>query len=163
MDFYFIKIIAILFLIFGVFLLIGSYLGFSRDANLGHAIARFLVSIIAFILAFLISKLAVRIKGVEEPAYDKNNIYSKKFPGKWADVFILIDKAGGVKKPDFKNLSRKERSRVGMNWGAFFLGPFYYLAMGMWRPMIGYFILMVMFFDGYVFRGNRLCCARIFR
>ena len=33
-----------------------------------------------------------------------------------------------------------------MNWAAFFLGPFYYLALGMWRPMVSYFILMVLFF-----------------
>ena len=54
----------------------------------------------------------------------------------WKDVFRLIEKAGGAKLPKFRDLSIKERRAIQANWRAFFLGPLYFLAKGLWRPAL---------------------------
>jgi hypothetical protein len=54
----------------------------------------------------------------------------------WKAVFRLIEKAGGAKLPQFRDLSIKERRAIQANWRAFFLGPLYFLAKGLWRPAL---------------------------
>ena len=54
----------------------------------------------------------------------------------WKQRFFLIERAGGVKLPRFKSLAFKERMNIGFNVLAFFLGPFYYLAKGLWRQAL---------------------------
>ena len=84
----------------------------------------------------------------------------------WQARFALIEKAGGPKLPKLKALSPGERFRVVMSFWAFFFGPFFYLAKGMWRKAItlsvlGYGIVFVAIFvlvlSGYedeaLFRG----------
>ena len=58
------------------------------------------------------------------------------FSPTWRKRFELIDKAGGAKMPRFKELSFGERMTVNTNVLAFFFGPFYYLAKGMWKKAI---------------------------
>jgi hypothetical protein len=54
----------------------------------------------------------------------------------WKSVFRLIEKAGGAKMPQLRDLERAERRKVTSNWGAFFLGPIYLLAKGLWLPAV---------------------------
>jgi hypothetical protein len=54
----------------------------------------------------------------------------------WKDVFRLIEKAGGAKLPSFRDLPNKERRAIQSNWAAFFFGPFYFLAKGLWLPAL---------------------------
>ena len=61
----------------------------------------------------------------------------------WKDVFRLIEKAGGAKLPRFRDLANKERRAIQSNWRAFFLGPFYFLAKGLWRPALVVFATAV--------------------
>jgi hypothetical protein len=54
----------------------------------------------------------------------------------WKSVFRLIEKAGGAKLPQLRDLERAERRRIMANWRAFFLGPIYLLAKGLWLPAL---------------------------
>lgn len=54
----------------------------------------------------------------------------------WRNKFLLINKAGGPRLPDYKSLSFGERFSLGFNVLAFLFGPFYYLAKGMWRKAL---------------------------
>lgn len=54
----------------------------------------------------------------------------------WRIRFDLIEKAGGPKRPLFKQLSFTERFRLGFNFWAVLFGPLYYLAKGMWRKAL---------------------------
>ena len=51
----------------------------------------------------------------------------------WKKRFHLIEKAGGVKLPRFKELSFRERMSVNFNVWAFLFGPIYLLIKGMWK------------------------------
>jgi len=61
----------------------------------------------------------------------------------WKAIFRQIERAGGESLPNFRDLSFSERWRIQTNWGAFFFGPFYYLAKGLWRQTITYMLLLV--------------------
>lgn len=61
----------------------------------------------------------------------------------WERKFRLIEKAGGPDLPHFRELPYSERLGLNFNMLAFFFGPFYYLAKGLWRQAILYFILAV--------------------
>ena len=61
----------------------------------------------------------------------------------WKRKFRLIDKAGGPDLPHFRDLPFGERFGLNFNILAFIFGPFYYLAKGLWRQAILYFILAV--------------------
>jgi hypothetical protein len=65
---------------------------------------------------------------------------------RWLEVFALIESAGGAKLPELKSLSRGDRYKIKMNWLAFFFGPGYFLAMGMWRQVVSYLVLMVLYY-----------------
>jgi hypothetical protein len=58
---------------------------------------------------------------------------------RWKTKFKLIREAGGPRLPRMKELSVGDRLRAGFNLLAFLLGPFYYLAKGMWRKAITLF------------------------
>jgi hypothetical protein len=49
----------------------------------------------------------------------------------WLRRFALIEKAGGVKLPKFRELSFSEAWKIEMNILAFLFGPFYFFAKGM--------------------------------
>jgi hypothetical protein len=66
---------------------------------------------------------------------------------RWLEVFALIERAGGAKLPEIKSLDRSDRFKIKMNWLAFIFGPIYFLAMGMWRQVTSYLILMVLYFN----------------
>ena len=55
----------------------------------------------------------------------------------WKMRFKAIQKAGGPKRQNLKDLTADEkRKAVGLNLLAFFFGPFYYLVKGMWKKGI---------------------------
>src|SRR5690606_29033991 len=54
----------------------------------------------------------------------------------WKRRFAIIEKAGGPKLPKYRALERKERHEIAFNVWAGFLGPFYYLAKGMWKKAL---------------------------
>ena len=62
---------------------------------------------------------------------------------KWKDRFRAIERAGGPDLPKFRSLSPAERRGVQFNWIAFFLGPFYFLAKGLWRQTVVYVLLAI--------------------
>lgn len=51
----------------------------------------------------------------------------------WKKRFHLIEKAGGVKLPRFKELRFRERLSVNFNVWALLFGPIYLLIKGMWK------------------------------
>lgn len=53
----------------------------------------------------------------------------------WRRRFALIEKAGGPKLPQYKQLSLRERLQL-VSYLGLLLGPFYYLAKGMWRKAL---------------------------
>ncbi len=61
----------------------------------------------------------------------------------WKRTFELIEKAGGVKLPNFKTLSFGERIKFINIW-AFLFGPFYYFAKGMWKKAISLWAVSVL-------------------
>ncbi len=62
-------------------------------------------------------------------------------PPEWKSVFDLIERAGGPKMPDAGKLSFNERIFVYFNVWGFLLGPIYYLARGMWKKAITFFVV----------------------
>ena len=77
---------------------------------------------------------------LSETASKDNAAYLSLSPG-WKNRFALLEKAGGVKLPKFKELSFGERSRVSFNIWAFLFSAIYYLIKGMWRKAISYTLL----------------------
>ncbi len=54
----------------------------------------------------------------------------------WKRKFRLIERAGGPTLPRFGDLAFGERVSLNFNFLAFFLGPFYYLAKGLWQQAL---------------------------
>ncbi|WP_417276524.1 DUF2628 domain-containing protein [Castellaniella sp.] len=54
----------------------------------------------------------------------------------WQKRFSLVEKAGGPKLKEARNLPFGERCSVSFSFLAFFFGPIYYLIKGMWRKAI---------------------------
>ncbi|MBL0089748.1 MAG: DUF2628 domain-containing protein [Ideonella sp.] len=54
-----------------------------------------------------------------------------------------MEKAGGPKMPNARNLPFGERSTLTFNGWGFFFGPFYYLAKGMWKKGLSLFGVVV--------------------
>lgn len=146
-GYFVLKIIAIILVINGAVFLLGTFIGYSRDSDISASGIRFAIAITSLVAGALISKFAISLRGEEQqPPYSEENEYEREFPKKWANIFFLIDKAGGASLPLLKEMPRQERSAVRMNWAAFILGPFYYFALGMWRPAVSYLLGMVAFF-----------------
>lgn len=61
----------------------------------------------------------------------------------WKRRFRLIERAGGPDLPHFRDLPFGDRFALNFNVLAFLLGPFYYLAKGLWRQAVLYFVLAV--------------------
>lgn len=61
----------------------------------------------------------------------------------WKRKFRLIEKAGGPDLSDARKLQSGERRAIGFNFLAFFFGPLYFLAKGLWRPALMYSILAI--------------------
>ena len=66
---------------------------------------------------------------------------NQEIPKNLEPVFILIDKAGGPKLPDIKDLTFAERLKVIFNIWAFLFGVLYYLYKKMWKRAIVYITL----------------------
>lgn len=63
---------------------------------------------------------------------------------KWKTRFRAIALAGGPKMQNLKSLPKSDRSNAfSFNVLAFFFGPLYYIAKGMWKRGIALFALMV--------------------
>ncbi|MCX7092024.1 MAG: GYF domain-containing protein [Methylobacter sp.] len=54
----------------------------------------------------------------------------------WKQKFELIEKAGGPKLKEARNLPFKERSKIMFNLLGSIFGPFYYLVKGMWKKAV---------------------------
>jgi hypothetical protein len=61
----------------------------------------------------------------------------------WKRRFRLIEKAGGPDLPRFRDLPFGERFGLNFNVLAFFFGPIYYLAKGLWRQAALYLVIAV--------------------
>ena len=66
-----------------------------------------------------------------------------EIPEAWKVKFSLLEKADGPKLSKARDLSFGERTKVVFNAWGFLLGPFYYLAKGMWKKAIVLFALCV--------------------
>ncbi|GJI95364.1 hypothetical protein RugamoR57_20820 [Duganella caerulea] len=62
-------------------------------------------------------------------------------PQIWRIRFDLIELAGGPNLPRKKKLTSSERMRTQFNVWAFLFGPLYYLAKGMWRKALAYWLI----------------------
>lgn len=54
----------------------------------------------------------------------------------WKKRFKLIERAGGVRMPNFKLLTFKERMQANFDILAFFFGPIYFLIKGLWQQAL---------------------------
>lgn len=70
-----------------------------------------------------------------------SDIASLQVPSAWKAKFHLIERAGGVKLPKFKELKVGERLKVNFNVLAFLFGPIYYAVKGMWKKGLALFAL----------------------
>jgi hypothetical protein len=72
----------------------------------------------------------------------------------WKDTFRLIERAGGPDLPHLKELKFGERFSINFKVLAFFLGPFYYLAKGLWKQAVLYLlfaIVLILLLDAFGF------------
>jgi hypothetical protein len=75
--------------------------------------------------------------GAAAPATPRNDRIARlDVSDHWKAVFRLVEKAGGAALPKARDLDRAERRQLMANWRAFFLGPIYLLAKGLWLPAI---------------------------
>ncbi|MGV8960861.1 MAG: DUF2628 domain-containing protein [Stenotrophomonas sp.] len=77
------------------------------------------------------------------PATGPDAIAALQISETWKNRFRLIEAAGGPTLPKFKQLPSGERMKIQFNILAFLLGPFYYLAKGLWRQAVLYLILAI--------------------
>ncbi len=82
-------------------------------------------------------------RGFAPPVVNDGHIDRLAVSEKWKKRFRAIEKAGGANLPKFKSLSVAERRSINFNWIAFVLGPFYFLAKGLWRQTIVYVVLAI--------------------
>jgi hypothetical protein len=69
----------------------------------------------------------------------RSNKETETISESWKERFDLLEKAGGVKMPNAKNLPFGERRKIVFNIWGFLFGPLYYLAKGMWKKAISLF------------------------
>ena len=77
------------------------------------------------------------------PPPRRDNISRLHISDKWKARFGAIERAGGPDLPKFRDLPMSDRRGIQFNWIAFFLGPFYYIAKGLWRQAIVYILLAI--------------------
>jgi hypothetical protein len=73
----------------------------------------------------------------------RDNISRLDISDKWKSRFRAIERAGGPDLPKFRDLPISDRRMVQFNWIAFFLGPFYYVAKGLWRQAAVYVLIAI--------------------
>lgn len=73
----------------------------------------------------------------------RDHISTLKVSDKWKTRFRTIERAGGPDLPKFRELSTSDRLSVQFNWIAFILGPFYFLAKGLWRQAVVYVLAAI--------------------
>jgi hypothetical protein len=61
----------------------------------------------------------------------------------WKKKFALIEKAGGVGFPKWRELTYGEKNVIRINLWALVFGPFYYIALGMWKKGAVIFFLCI--------------------
>jgi hypothetical protein len=77
------------------------------------------------------------------PRPQRDNISRLDISDKWKARFRAIEAAGGPDLPNFRDLPMSDRRIIQFNWIAFFFGPFYYLAKGLWRQAVVYVLLAI--------------------
>lgn len=85
-----------------------------------------------------IHQTAPACPGCGAPQAGSNN-ETETISDSWQEKFHLLEKAGGVKLPNFNKLAFGERSRMLFNIWGFLFGPLYYVKMGMWKKGISLF------------------------
>jgi hypothetical protein len=61
----------------------------------------------------------------------------------WKEIFRRFERAGGVDMKRARDLDSKERRSLTSNWLAFFFGPFYFLAKGLWRQALVWLLIWI--------------------
>jgi hypothetical protein len=61
----------------------------------------------------------------------------------WKEIFRLFERAGGVGMKRARELDNKGRRKLTSNWLAFFFGPFYFLAKGLWRQALVWLLIWI--------------------
>jgi len=61
----------------------------------------------------------------------------------WKDIFRSFERAGGVDMKRARELDYSERRSLTSNWAAFFFGPFYFLAKGLWRQALVWLLIWI--------------------
>jgi len=61
----------------------------------------------------------------------------------WKQRFRAIERAGGPDLRELRKLAASERRGLTFNFLAFFFGPFYFLAKGLWRQAIAYTLIVM--------------------
>lgn len=80
---------------------------------------------------------------LQAPPATRDAITALAVSDKWKRRFRLIEKAGGPTLPGFRALTTPERRAIQFNWIGFLLGPFYYLAKGLWRQAVVYVAMAI--------------------
>jgi hypothetical protein len=68
--------------------------------------------------------------------YDPQSKLPYGFPQKWRVRFDMIEKAGGAALSKLDQVTDRELARIRFNFWAFFFGPLFYLAKGMWQKAV---------------------------
>ncbi|CAN7620150.1 DUF2628 domain-containing protein [Acidovorax sp. LjRoot129] len=76
-------------------------------------------------------------------AAQATTVESAELSETWKKRFALIERAGGFKMPQLKELSFGERMTCTFNFVAALFGPFYYMAKGMWKRGLTYWGLAI--------------------
>lgn len=146
--YFLIKIIAIILVIIGLFFLFTAIIGYSKVGNIQASSMFLAISVASLVAGIWLSKYEASLKNEKNRGLTSVSAkYESEFPEKWSEIFSLIEKAGGVKMPLIKGLTKNEQFKIRINWLAFFFGPFYYLALGMWRQTITYLFVMIVMFE----------------
>lgn len=85
-----------------------------------------------------------RVPKAQAAAAASLNSESEVISDSWKEKFELLEKAGGVKMPNIKNLPFGERMKIVFNIWAFLFGPIYYLVKGIWKKAISLFGVSVL-------------------
>lgn len=92
--------------------------------------------------SYLTYKPAVRAT-MQPAAPQPDRIANLNVSDTWKQRFRTIEKAGGANLHKFRELSRSERRSIQFNIPAFFLGPIYFVAKGLWRQALVYLLAAI--------------------
>jgi hypothetical protein len=74
----------------------------------------------------------------------RRNIADLPVSEAWKTKFRLIEKAGGPKQKNLRDLSFRERQLISFNILGFLFGPIYYAVKGMWKKGLAMFTIVFM-------------------